>query len=151
VLTGAVREKGALADPVTRTYQVKLALDPAVRLPLGSTVTVSPQALSPKGQQAIMLPTSALWHDNGGSAVWVLEPAAMTLRRQPVQVVAATATRLWLPSGLAPGMQVVVAGVHVLTAGQKVTVYQPRAVGGAAVPMPPGALAGAAASASSSK
>jgi len=89
VLTGAVREKGALADPVTRTYQVKLALDPAVRLPLGSTVTVSPQALSPKGQQAIMLPTSALWHDNGGSAVWVLEPAAMTLRRQPVQVVAA--------------------------------------------------------------
>ena len=151
VLSGLVREKAALADPATRTFQVKLALDPGVRLPLGSTVTVIPQALSPKGQQAIMLPTSALWHDNGGSAVWVLEPEPMTLRRQPVQVVAADGNQVVVASGLAPGMQVVVAGVHVLTAGQKVSVYQPRVVAGNAVPVRPGAVAGAAASASSSK
>ncbi|MCZ4315724.1 efflux RND transporter periplasmic adaptor subunit [Comamonadaceae bacterium G21597-S1] len=129
VRTGVVREKGALADPVTRTFQVKLALEPDARLPLGSTVTVSPQALSPKGSQAIMLPTSALWHDNGGSAVWVLESGNMTLRAQPVQIVAADGNQVVVASGLEPGMQVVVAGVHVLTAGQKVTVYRPKGTG----------------------
>ncbi|MEZ5636965.1 MAG: efflux RND transporter periplasmic adaptor subunit [Burkholderiaceae bacterium] len=140
VLTGVVREKGALADQVTRTFQVKLALAPDARLPLGSTVTVSPQALSPKGSQAIMLPTSALWHDNGGSAVWVLESGSMTLRAQPVQIVAADGNQVVVASGLEPGMQVVVAGVHVLTAGQKVTVYRPK-----------GTVPAAAAAASTSK
>lgn len=151
VLTGTVREKAALADPVTRTFQVKLALGADARLPLGSTVTVSPQALSPKGLQAIMLPTSALWHDNGGSAVWVLERDSMTVRAQPVQVTAADGNRVVVASGLEPGMQVVTAGVHVLTAGQKVTVYQPRSASGGGLPSPSAAMAGAAASASSSK
>ncbi len=131
-LTGVVREKGALADPVTRTFQVKLALDAGVQLPLGSTVTVLPQALSPKGLEAIKLPTSALKHANGGSAVWVLEPASMTLRSQPVQVVAADGNEVVIASGLAPGMRVVTAGVHVLTEGQKVTAWVPGA--SAAVP-----------------
>ncbi len=31
-----------------------------------------------------------------------------------------------IASGLEPGMQVVVTGTHVLTQGQKVSVYQPR-------------------------
>ncbi len=150
MLTGVVREKGALADPVTRTFQVKLALEPDVRLPLGSTVTVSPQALSPKGLQAIMLPTSALWHDRGGSAVWVLDSGNMTLRAQPVQIVAADGNQVVVASGLEPGMQVVVAGVHVLTAGQKVTVYRPKGTPAAAAPAA-GAVAGADAAASTSK
>ncbi len=151
VLSAVVREKGALADPVTRTFQVRLALDPAVRLPLGSTVTVSAQALSPKGQQAIMLPTSALWHANGGSAVWVLESGSMTVRAQPVQVVAADGNQVVVASGLTPGMQVVTAGVHVLTAGQKVRIYQDRAEPGPATQPPPGGAAGVAGAASSSK
>ena len=150
MLTGVVREKGALADPVTQTFQVKLALEPDVRLPLGSTVTVSPQALSPKGLQAIMLPTSALWHDRGGSAVWVLDSGNMTLRAQPVQIVAADGNQVVVASGLEPGMQVVVAGVHVLTAGQKVTVYRPKGTPAAAAPAA-GAVAGADAAASTSK
>jgi RND family efflux transporter MFP subunit len=143
VLGAVVREKGALADPVTRTFQVKLALAPADRLPLGSTVTVSPQALSPKGLSAIMLPTSALWHDKGGSAVWVLEPASMTLRAQPVQVAAADGNRVVVASGLSPGMQVVTAGVHVLTAGQKVTIYRAGRESSPDARTRPGGVAGA--------
>lgn len=150
--TGVVREKAALADPVTRTFAVRLALEAGARLPLGSTVTVTPQAVSPKGLEAIMLPTSALWHHQGGSAVWVFEPGSMTVRAQPVQVVAADGNEVVVASGLAPGMQVVTAGVHVLTEGQPVTVYQPKAAAQPGTAAPPAAVAaGGAASASSSK
>ncbi len=123
-LPAVVREKAALADPVTRTFQVKLALDAKARLPLGSTVTVIPLALSHKGQPAIKLPTSALKQDKSGSAVWVLDSDSMTLRSQPVTIVAADGNEVVVSSGLEPGMLVVTAGVHVLSPGQKVTVYR---------------------------
>ena len=47
------------------------------------------------------------------------------------QLVAADGNEVVVASGLAPGMQVVVAGVHVLTEGQKVSLY-PSAAGTAA-------------------
>ncbi len=126
-LQGVVREIAALADPVTRTYMVKVALDGSEPPPLGSTVSVSPQALSAKGVQVIKLPTSALKQDGKTSAVWVLDPASMTVKSQAVQVVAADGNDVVVGSGLQPGMQVVMAGVHVLSAGQKVTVYKAKA------------------------
>jgi multidrug efflux system membrane fusion protein len=127
IYKATVREKAALADPVTRTFQIKLALDATARLPLGSTVTVIARDLSAKGLAAIKLPTSALKQDVGGSAVWVLDPTSMTLRSQPVQLVAADGNEVVVASGLEPGMQVVVAGVHVLTQGQRVSIYRPVA------------------------
>ncbi|MBC7680906.1 MAG: efflux RND transporter periplasmic adaptor subunit, partial [Ferruginibacter sp.] len=45
-LQGKVREIAASADPVTRTFQVKVAIDPAKAPPLGTTVYVVPQSLS---------------------------------------------------------------------------------------------------------
>lgn len=140
VLKGVVREKGALADPVTRTFLIKLALDADARLPLGSTVAVIPRDLSRAGLPVIKLPTSALKQDAKGSAVWVLDPQSMTLRSQTVQLVAADGNEVVVASGLAPGMQVVVAGVHVLTEGQKVSLY-PSAAGTAADGSPSAATA----------
>jgi multidrug efflux pump subunit AcrA (membrane-fusion protein) len=64
----------------------------------------------------------------------------MTVRSQPVQLVAADGNEVVVASGLSPGMQVVVAGVHVLTDGQKVSIYRPTA--------PTAAIAGASAPAS---
>lgn len=121
-----VRELAALADPVTRTYQVKAAIGGAEAPPLGSTVVVVPAALSLKGAPAIKLPTSALKQHAQGSAVWVFDPATSRVRTQPVQVVAADGNEAVVQSGLSPGMRVVAAGVHVLSEGQQVTVYQPR-------------------------
>ena len=126
-LQAAVREIAALADPVTRTYQVKATIAGTDAPPLGSTVVVVPTALSAKGAPAIKLPTSALKQDGKGSAVWVFDAASKSVRTQPVQVVAADGNEVVIAAGLAPGMQVVVAGVHVLSEGQKVTVYKPRA------------------------
>jgi multidrug efflux system membrane fusion protein len=129
---GAVREVSASADPVTRTFQVKVALDGKLpSLALGSTVKVSSRPLAGaglQGQSVIKLPTSALRQDGQGAAVWVLQPASMTLRSQAVQIATADGNEAVVVAGLIPGMQVVSAGVHVLSAGQKVTLYQPKGV-----------------------
>ena len=50
----------------------------------------------------------------------------MTVRSQPVQIATADGNEAVIASGLTPGMQVVSAGVHVLSPGQKVTLYQPK-------------------------
>ncbi|WP_137895960.1 efflux RND transporter periplasmic adaptor subunit [Ramlibacter sp. 2FC] len=126
-LQGAVREVAASADPVTRTYAVKLALSSGEAPPLGATVYVTPPAAGAAAAQAIKLPTSALRQEGQASAVWVYEPASKTVRSQPVQIATVDGNDAVLAAGLQPGQQVVVAGVHVLSPGQKVTVYQPKA------------------------
>jgi membrane fusion protein, multidrug efflux system len=123
---GQVREVAASADPVTRTYTVKVGLDAKDALPLGSTVSVRPQALDRSGVAVVKLPTSALFQAGGGTAVWVLDMASMTLKQQPIQVSTADGNLAVVTSGLQPGMRVVSAGVHVLSAGQKVTIYQEK-------------------------
>lgn len=126
-VAGTVREVGASADPVTRTYAVKVALPADAAVPLGATVYVTPSSLSAAGTPVIKLPTSALRQDGQASAVWVLDPASMTVRSQTVQIATADGNEAVIASGLQPGMRVVSAGVHVLSPGQKVTVYQPKA------------------------
>ena len=123
VLKGRVREVGASADPVTRTFTIKLALDASEKLPLGATVNVQAGALKGAQPPVIKLPTSALRQEGAGTAVWVLDEAAMTVRLQPVQVGTVDGNQVVIVSGLQSGQKVVAAGVHVLTAGQKVTAY----------------------------
>ncbi len=132
VLQGKVREVGASADASTRTYLVKIALDGKSSPPLGSTVYVSPRELSQRGLPVIKLPTSALRGEGKGSAVWVLDASTMTVKSQPVQVGPIDGNDVVITAGVQPGMQVVTAGVHVLSPGQKVTVYQ--AIGAPAAP-----------------
>lgn len=126
VYQGKVREVSASADPVTRTFVVKVGLTSAEVLPLGTTVSVLPQALDRSGPAVMKLPTSALQHDGNAVAVWVLERASMTVRLQPIAIATADGNDIVVASGLQPGMEVVAAGVHVLSPGQKVTVYQEK-------------------------
>ena len=130
VLDGQVREVSASADPATRTYPVKVALDTRQPPPLGATVYVLPQGLGARGTPVIKLPTSALRQEGQASAVWVLDKASMTVRSQTVQIATADGNEAVIAAGLQPGMQVVTAGVHVLAAGQKVTIYQPKVAAG---------------------
>ena len=48
----------------------------------------------------------------------------MTVRPQPIQVATADGNDVVVASGLMAGMLVVSAGVHVLSPGQKVSIYQ---------------------------
>lgn len=124
-LSGRVREVAASADPVTRTFQVKVALPAASTLALGTTVYVTPQL--PKGGTApsvIKLPTTALRQEGQASAVWLLDPATMTVSALPVKIGGLEGNEAVISEGLKPGQQVVATGVHVLNPGQKVTIFK---------------------------
>ena len=126
-LGGHVREVSASADPVTRTYQVKVALQGRQPPPLGATVSVLPKLKNGDRVAAIKLPTSALRQDGQATAVWVLDPKTMTVQSQAVQIATADGNEAVVAAGLQEGQLVVTAGVHVLSPGQKVTIYRERA------------------------
>jgi RND family efflux transporter MFP subunit len=126
VLKGLVREVAASADPVTRTFSIKVALSAQDAPALGATVSVLLQNLTQLQAPLIKLPTSAFRQEGASSAVWVLDPVTMTVKLQPVQIATADGNDVVVASGLTPGMQVVVAGVHVLSPGQKVTIYMEK-------------------------
>lgn len=135
-LKGKIRELAASADPVTRTYAVKLALEASANLPLGATVNVHAAPVSGSPAEVIKLPTSALRQEGAGSAVWVLDEASMTVNLKPVQVATVDGNQVVITGGLQAGQKVVSAGVHVLTPGQKVTVYvDPAAKAAAPTPL----------------
>ena len=134
---GKVREMAASADPVTRTYAVKLALAPGVALPLGATLNVRAPGVSGSAVSAIKLPTSALRQEGQGTAVWVLDEASMTVNSQAVKLGMVDGNEVVVSSGLKPGQRVVSAGVHVLSPGQKVTVYSPDGKVPASAPAAP--------------
>ncbi len=129
-LVARVREVAASADPVTRTFQIKVSLDAKdLSPPLGATVYVVPQGLGgagTEGRPVIKLPTSALRQDGQASAVWLLDKASMTVKSQVVQIATADGNEAVIAAGLQPGMLVVSAGVHVLSPGQKVTIYEEK-------------------------
>jgi membrane fusion protein, multidrug efflux system len=148
LLDARVREIAASADPTTRTFLVKAdvvnlgagagaaaaasgAANTVVRL--GQTATVTMQLPATNG--LAKLPLSALKEDGGRTVVWVVDPATMTVHTQAVQLGAADSNDAVVTGGLKPGTVVVSAGVHVLTAGQKVTFYRdPNAAAVPAVP-----------------
>jgi multidrug efflux system membrane fusion protein len=124
-LNAVLREVAASADPVTRSYQIKLSLPEGTAVPLGATayVTLVPAAgVAPSG---FKLPTSALVRSPAGSAqstsVWVFDAATSTVQPRPVQVAGVQGNEVLIGQGLQPGDEVVSAGVHVLSAGQKVS------------------------------
>ena len=140
-LKGTVREVAAAADPATRTYAVKVALaENQAQPPLGATASVRLQsvgvatAASGSAPAWIRLPSASLWKQGQGSAVWVFDAKAQQVRARSVQVAGLDGNEAVITSGLQPGEEVVVAGVHVLTEGQSVTRYQP---GAAPVTSPP--------------
>ncbi|WP_137916951.1 efflux RND transporter periplasmic adaptor subunit [Hydrogenophaga sp. 2FB] len=123
-LEAAVREVAASADPATRTYQVKLSLPDTAAVALGATAYVT-LGNGAAAATAIKLPTTALMRSEAGertgTAVWVFDPAASTVQPREVQVATADGNDAVIVAGLKPGEEVVAAGVHVLSPGQKVT------------------------------
>jgi RND family efflux transporter MFP subunit len=128
-----VREIAAAADPVTRTFLVKADLGRApVRLGQTATVTVTgPQATGPaaaaaaaRNAAAFTLPLAAVFEQRGASTVWVLDRTQMVVQPRAVTVAGADGSnRVVAATGLQPGETVVTAGVHTLSAGQKVSLY----------------------------
>jgi RND family efflux transporter MFP subunit len=122
---GHIREIAPQADPVTRTYMVKVALDsPPEAMQLGSTVSGTTLLDAPAGLE---VPSSAIvYGGDASSAVWVVDVAALTVSLRPVAVARSEPSSVILSGGLQPGETIVTAGVQSLHPGQAV-----RLLGGA--------------------
>ncbi len=107
-----------VADPVTRTYTVKVTLNNSPpQLRFGMSVSAS---LKGNAALAVALPLSALFEKNGSPAVWVLDQQSSSLSLRTVTVARYEANTAIVAAGLAQGDIVVTAGVNKLTVGQKV-------------------------------
>ncbi len=120
--TGRVREVSPSADPVTRTFAVRVALEnPPEMMLLGSPVV---GRVLLEAQQVATLPPAALFRDEGKPAVWVFDPATSTVNLRPVGVLRYENDRMLISSGLMDGERVVVAGVQKLRPGLKVRLLE---------------------------
>jgi membrane fusion protein, multidrug efflux system len=125
-LQAKVRDVAGSADSTTRTFVVKAALQKDAKVPepvLGSTVTVRLKPTANANEQRIKLPTTALRQEAGATSVWVLDANTMTVSAKNIEVSVADGNDVVVKSGLQQGDQVVTSGVHVLTAGQKVSIF----------------------------
>jgi RND family efflux transporter MFP subunit len=123
--TGMVREIAPQADPNTRTYRLKIAIDQAPNIfRLGAVVTATP--LAEERKRAIALPLSAIRHEGGASQVWVVDRATdeVALRTVELEGPASIARYVLVHSGLQEGEEIVVAGIDELADGQKVKLGQ---------------------------
>ena len=116
--TGRVREVSPRADPVTGTFQVRVGLsDPPPQMRLGTTVT-GRMKIDRGGDIAV--PASALTEIEDLPAVWVVDPASMTVEMRMIEIVSFDQSQVLVARGIEPGDLVVTAGVHALRPGQKV-------------------------------
>jgi len=121
LLPAQLREVAESADPVTRTFLVKVDIGQPEDVKLGQTATVvfNPGKLA----GVVKVPLAAVFETQGRPHVWVLSPSTMTLRAQPVEVGGADGNEVIVVSGLSPKQEIVTAGTHVLAANQKVRRY----------------------------
>jgi membrane fusion protein, multidrug efflux system len=115
---GRVREVSPQADPVTRTFEVKVGLtDPPAAMRLGTTVIGRVQFDT---APTIEIPASALTEFDHRPAVWVVDPAVLTVSLRNVDVLRHNPATVAIANGLESGNIVVTAGVQALHPGQKV-------------------------------
>ena len=126
-LAGRLREVSPVADPATRTFAARVSLkDADPLLPLGMTATVRFPSGAP-GATKLIVPLTAIFQQGNQPAVWIVG-ADSTVKLQAVSLSAYTDSGAVVTGGLAGGEQIVVAGVNLLTAGEKVRV-SPQATG----------------------
>ena len=116
--SGRVREVAAQANPVTRTFEIKVGLtDPPAAMRLGATVIGRMQT---DAVPIIEIPASALTRINQQPAVWIVDPDKRTVSMRNVDVLRFDQAKVVVSHGLDTGEIVVTAGVQALHPGQKI-------------------------------
>lgn len=122
---GKLREIAAMADPATRTYAARVSItDADPRVVFGMTATVRFPGVGSAGK--ISIPQTALFQKDAKPAVWLVA-AADTVALRSVDVERYVDDRVELKAGLQAGERIVVAGVHKLSAGEKIRVTEKAA------------------------
>jgi len=120
---GTVRYVSPQADPVTRTFTVRLSLPHAPdAMRLGANV-VGTVTLSQDSR--IKVPGTALFEKDGKPSVWQVKDGTVQLK--PITVDRYEGDSVVIAEGLSQGDVVVTAGVHNLLPGQKVRLLQASA------------------------
>lgn len=115
---GRVRDISPQADPVTRTFRVRVTLtSPPAAMVLGASVN---GAIQQSGTAVIELPASALTRQGDKPAVYVVNAEAQTVRLQPVTIARYSDTAIFVAEGLKQGDRVVTAGVSKLRPDEKI-------------------------------
>jgi RND family efflux transporter MFP subunit len=118
VAEGVVREISPVADPATRTFQVKVTLkSPPPQMRFGSSVVGRLKATT---APVVVLPGSSLFEKDGKPAVWVVDQQSGTVVLRPIVLSRFESDRIIVSDGLKKGDVVVTAGVNRLRDGQKV-------------------------------
>lgn len=128
-----LKEWDTTADRATNTYKVVFTLPTPMdinALPgMSATVRVNTLQLMPDARKALIVPASAVFTPpttelDGERYVWVYYANDQTVELRAVTIGEMTNQGLQILSGIEPGDQVVTAGVHQLTDGQKVRPWQ---------------------------
>lgn len=115
---GRVREVAAQANPVTRTFEVKVGLtDPPPGMRLGATVVGRTET---DAGPIIEIPATALTRVNQQPAVWIVDPKSLMVSIRNVDVLRFDQAQVVVSQGLDTGEIVVTAGVQALHPGQKI-------------------------------
>ena len=127
---GRIREIAGQADPASRTYAVRIAVDaPPQSMRLGMTASV---ALAIDDEAAPMVvPLTALTEGDGGPVAFVVDQASKVVRRTAVTVAGIAEDGARIAAGLQAGDMVVTAGVQFLRDGMRVRLPGERAQAGA--------------------
>src|SRR6476661_1661309 len=114
---GRVREVSPQADPVTRTFEVKVGLtDPPAAMRLGATVV---GRMKLDTAPVIEIPATALTEFDRRPAVWGVDPSSLTVSLRNVEVARNDPATIAISQGLDSGEIVVTAGTQALHPGQK--------------------------------
>ncbi|MGO4667771.1 efflux RND transporter periplasmic adaptor subunit [Bosea sp. 2RAB26] len=115
---GRVREVAPQADPVTRTFGVRIGLiDPPEEMRLGSTVVGTMELTS---ASIVSVPASALTQQDLSPAVWIVDPVKSTVSLRNVDVLRFDPGLVIVSQGLEPGDVIVSGGIQALHPGQRV-------------------------------
>lgn len=115
---GRVREVAPQADPVTRTFRVRIGLsDPPQSFRLGTAVSGT---IRGSEASALAIPATALAQRGQETGVWIVDPKNLTVSLRKLEVISADPATAVIGKGLALGDIIVTAGVSLLKEGQHV-------------------------------
>ncbi len=118
-LDGSIREIAVLANPLTRSYEVKVAVSNAQgELRVGMVAEIHLDAVG--GGSALVIPPEAVRVDEAGKPCVFLVMRDRMLRRQPVTVVGYLGELTAIGAGLSEGDEVVISGTPMLADGMVV-------------------------------
>lgn len=118
-VAGRLRELSSVADPVSRTYAARVSFKSASAA-LGMTARVS---FNDGKKSEWLIPVSAIYQQGKNAAVWIVA-ADGSISLRAVTVASYRDHGAVIAAGLSRGERIVSAGVHRLSAGEKIQMIE---------------------------